>query len=50
MVIAMIQFRGVKLGGSARFVARAWHFVSGSARAQRVEDEVRLELLKGLVH
>jgi hypothetical protein len=41
---------GVKLGGFARFVARVRHLLSGSARTQSVEDEVRFQLLKGLVH
>ena len=49
MVIAMILARGVTFGGFADFVARAWHRMVGDARTHRVEDEVRFELLKGLV-
>jgi len=49
MVIAMSQARGVTFGGFADFMARACHRMVESARTQRVEDEVRFELLKGLV-
>ena len=41
--------RGVTFGGFADLVVRAWHRMVENARTQRVEDEVRFELLKGLV-
>jgi hypothetical protein len=49
MVIAMTLARGVMFGGFADFVVRTWHRMVESARTQGVEDEVRFELLKGLV-
>jgi hypothetical protein len=49
MVIAMTLARGVTFGGFVDFVARARHRMVGAARTHRVEDEVRFELLKGLV-
>ena len=50
MVIAMTLARGVTtFGGFADFVARAWRRMVEGPRTQGVEDEVRFELLKGLV-
>lgn len=46
----MALARGVAFGGLANLLARVWHRVAGSAPARRVEDEVRFEVLKGLVH
>jgi hypothetical protein len=45
----MTLARGVTFGGFADFVAQAWHRMVKSPRTQGVEDEVRFELLKGLV-
>ena len=41
---------GEKLGGYAGLVAWGRHVLSLGARTQRVEDEIRFELLKGLAH
>jgi hypothetical protein len=49
MVIAMTLARGVAFGGFVDFVARAWRRMVEGPRTQGVEDEVRFELLKGLV-
>jgi hypothetical protein len=46
----MIRFRGVEFSSFVTLVVRVWHSLSGDARTQRVEDEVRFELLKGLVN
>ena len=48
--MAMTLLRGAKLGVLAEFVARVWQRLAGSDRTRGVEDEVRFELLKGLVH
>ena len=45
----MTLTRSVTFGGFADLVARAWHRMVESAPTQRAEDEVRFELLKGLV-
>jgi hypothetical protein len=49
MMIAMTLARGVTFGSFAAFVVQAWHSMVKSPRTQGVEDEVRFELLKGLV-
>ncbi len=45
----MTGVRSEKLDGFTAFVARVWHRLVQPARPQGVEDEVRFELLKGLV-
>jgi hypothetical protein len=45
----MTLARSVTFGGFADFVVRACHRMVESAPTHRVEDEVRFELLKGLV-
>ncbi len=46
----MVRMWGLKLDGFAGLVAWGRRLLSLSARRQRVEDEVRFELLKGLAH
>lgn len=50
MVAMMVWIRGNKLGGFVGLVAWGRQILSTNARTQRVEDEVRFELLKGLAH
>ena len=45
----MTRVRDAKVGDFTEFVARAWRYLVEPARTRRVEDEVRFELLKGLV-
>ena len=49
VVTAMTRVRDAKVGDFTEFVARAWRYLVEPARTRRVEDEVRFELLKGLV-
>ena len=45
----MTRVRDAKVGDLTEFVARVWHRLVEPARTLSVEDEVRFELLKGLV-
>jgi hypothetical protein len=45
----MTRVLSEKLGGFAAFLALVWGALMEASRPQRLEDEVRFEVLKGLV-